>query len=82
MGGTLCVGAPWTVVAPFFSGGNPGGANDCSGAVSQPISQAFLASIGVGPGEPMFVQVLYRDPPQADGTGWGLSDGVHFVVLP
>lgn len=82
MNGSLCVGLPWTVATQFFSGGTPGGVNDCSGSASFAVSQAFLGSVGVGPGEPMFFQFLYRDPPQTDGTGWGLSDGVHFVVLP
>ena len=78
---SLCVGEPWMVAQAFETGGSSATV-DCSGSASFHASHDFLGSAGLSPGDSVFVQFVYRDRLQPDGSFMGLSEGVHFSVLP
>ncbi|MFT5477311.1 MAG: hypothetical protein ACI8Y8_002657 [Planctomycetota bacterium] len=82
-GGTLCVAGPLLRAPIQRTGGNAAGL-DCSGSLSIDIN-ALLQGGGAATimaGDQVNAQFFYRDPQHADGTGYGLTEGVEFVVLP
>jgi len=78
LGGTKCVAAPTKRTAIQDSGG----AGSCGGS----FAYDFNARIQSGsdpalvPGQAVYCQYWYRDPPSASGTG--LSDALQFVIRP
>jgi len=82
-GGILCVAPPYahTTVDSTFGNAGP---DDCSGGLSIDFN-AWLQNgqaPGVTPGGQVHAQYFYRDPQHPDGTGYGLTAGVSFPVLP
>lgn len=82
-GGVLCVGPPlrWTSVAQTLGNVPP---DDCSGGLMLDFN-AYVQSAGapsVVAGDQVHAQFFYRDPQHADGTGFGLTGGVSFVIVP
>jgi len=82
-GGVLCVQPPLRRM-PVVSSMGDGGADNCSGSLSFNFN-AWLQS-GVAhsliPGDQLNAQYFYRDPHHADGTGYGLTPAVEFVLSP
>lgn len=82
-GGMLCL-QPILRYTPVQMTGGSTGAPDCSGTLSFDFN-AFLQGGGAPPiiaGDRVNAQFFYRDPTNADGTGYGLTDAVEFFVLP
>jgi len=82
-GGTLCLQPAMRYTPVRTTGGSQGG-RDCSGTLSFDFN-AFLQGGGaptVIAGDRINAQFFYRDPANADGTGYGLTDAVEFFVLP
>lgn len=67
-GGLLCVGAPRRLALT---------STDASGA----LALAFTPT-PIQVGDRLRLQVVFRDPAAADGSGLGLSNGIEGVVLP
>ena len=82
-GGFMCVAAPLARVTTDYTFGNPLG-GDCSGDLSTDFNAWMQAgnAVGVGAGMQVHAQYIYRDPRNLDGTGFGLTDGVTFPVMP
>ncbi len=80
-GGTLCVGGTLRRTLMQSSGGNPP-PNDCSGTFSFDFNARIQSGVdpALAPGNAVFAQYLYRDPPDAFGTG--LTDALTFTVCP
>ena len=82
-GGTLCV-QPALQRLPILNSGGPAGAPNCSGTLTFDFN-AWLQGPGAGSvmaGDQLNAQYFYRDPQHPDGTGYGLTGGVEFTVLP
>ena len=82
-GGLLCIEPPLLRVPLQNSSGSATG-DDCTGALSIDFN-ALLQSGGtplVMAGDQVNAQFFYRDPQHPDGTGYGLTEAVEFVVLP
>lgn len=79
--GTLCVSGAVQRYGAMNSGGN-GTGPDCSGVYSFHITQQRMADLGFASEETTYWQILYRDPPQPDGTGVGLTDGLEVTFCP
>lgn len=81
-GGTLCIEGPRMHLPVQSTMGNPG-APDCSGSLSVDFN-AFLqgGSSTLMAGTQVNAQFFYRDANHLDGTGYGLSDGIEFMILP
>jgi hypothetical protein len=82
-GGTLCIGQPlFRVLEPISSGGAGAPGTTCDGSFTRTIDAAFISSAGLGLGDSLHCQWIYRDPANPDGTGAGLTDGVRVTVCP
>lgn len=81
-GGTLCIATPFSDTGTQLTGGSPAGM-DCTGTFSMNVN-AFLQGgpTGLMAGDRVFSQIFYRDPMHPDGTGYGLTEAVDFVILP
>lgn len=82
-GGTLCIGAPFTNAPVQLTGGTPMGL-DCSGTYTLDFNDYLqtVAPTGFVAGAVVNGQVFFRDPDNADGTGYGLTDAIEFTILP
>jgi glucose/arabinose dehydrogenase len=80
-GGTLCLQTPIHRLPATSSGGSPSG-NDCSGAYSQPITDAYMASHNLGAGAAAHFQVWSRDPGFAAPDNVGLTNALRVLVCP
>lgn len=83
MGGTLCIMGAREHTAVQATGGS-GGAPDCSGTLTLDFNALLQAGgvAGAMVGDQINTQYFYRDAAQLDGTGFGLTDGVEFFLLP
>jgi hypothetical protein len=81
-GGTLCVGSPIARTSVQHSGGTAPPALDCSGTYSFHFSQAYMAGQFIGPGSQIYAQYWSRDPGFAAPDNIGLSNALHFAVIP
>jgi hypothetical protein len=81
-GGTLCVGAPLARTGIQSSGGSVPPTQDCSGAYSFHFSQAFMANELITAGSNIYAQYWSRDPGFPVPDNIGLTNAVHFVVIP
>lgn len=79
--GTLCVSGGVQRYGAMNSGGTGGGPN-CSGTFSFHITQQRMTDLGFGSEETTYWQIIYRDPPQPDGTGVSLTDGLEVTFCP
>jgi hypothetical protein len=82
-GGLLCA-QPSLEGLPIQSTAGNSGQADCSGSLSVDFN-AFLQGGGASnlmPGDTVNAQYFYRDPQHSDGSGYGLTEAVEFVVLP
>ena len=79
-GGTLCVLNPAKFLPMLDSVGNPPPANDCTGAYSVHVTQAFLTANGFTPGTAGYVQFTMRDPGFAPPDSIALTAALRFVV--
>lgn len=82
-GGTLCVASP--VLSSFgvlSSGGGPGKATDCSGAIAFDVHQAFFTGQGLTAGTSVYMQFLVRDPGFPTPDTVVLSDALTYVLQP
>lgn len=79
-GGTLCLAAPLERLTPQSTGGNS--TPDCSGVLSQHLSQDLATLEGWAAGDDLYAQFWYRDPAHPDGTAVGLTEGVRFQACP
>jgi len=79
LGGTLCAAPPIRRGTVTNSGGNPG--DPCSGSYVFDFNAWIQGGNdpNVMPGTQVNGQFWFRDPPQPDGTGSGLSNAVQFV---
>lgn len=77
-GGTLCVDAA-ARSAPLATGGSLVGV-DCTGVLAFAFSETYLALHGLGPGDTLYAQFVYRDPTHPDGTGLGSTDALSFTI--
>ena len=80
-GGTRCVLGPVRRTTVQQSGGSASG-TDCTGTYDFHFSHAYMASQGLGAGDPVYAQYWYRDPTNPDGTGIGLTDAAAFAICP
>jgi hypothetical protein len=76
-GGTQCIGSPTRRTPVQNSSGNPP-PDDCSGAYDHHFSDAYMASVGLTPGQSAYAEYWTRDPASPSTTG--LSDAVGFIV--
>lgn len=82
-GGTLCIGQPlFRMLEPLSSGGSGAPGTSCDGSYTRTIGAPFVTAAGLGTGDVIHCQWIYRDPLNSDGTGAGLTDGVRFTVCP
>ena len=81
-GGTLCVTPPLRRTSVQNAGGTPPPAMDCSGTFT--FAMNALIQSGMDPllvvGQQINGQYWSRDPPNPDGTGVALSNGIEFVI--
>ena len=82
-GGTLCLAMPLQFTAVMNTGGS-GMGSDCSGLLSVDLNALLQSGTipAVLAGDQINVQYFYRDPMHLDGSGYGLTEGVEFFVLP
>ncbi len=82
-GGTLCLQPPFQRV-PLLSSGGSTGSPDCSGSLSVDFNAWIQtgSAPSVMAGDLLNAQYFYRDPQHPDGTGYGLTEGIEFVVVP
>jgi hypothetical protein len=78
-GGTLCVAGSIQRTTPQSSAGSLG-APDCSGSYRFHFSQDYMTSQGLTAGDRVRAQFWSRDT--ADPHGVGLTDAVHFAIVP
>jgi len=78
-GGTLCVAPPLMRTSVQYAGGNSSG-NDCSGAFSYHLTQAYLSAAGFSGGDEIHLQYWYRDPFLIDLVG--LTDALSVLLCP
>lgn len=81
--GTLCLSGQMYRVPAVLSGGssNPPG-SDCSGAYSNPLTQAWFAQHSYAAGTTVYVQYISRDGGFAAPNNLSLSDGLRFTIQP
>ena len=82
-GGTLCIMGPRQHTPLQLTGGNTG-TPDCSGTLALDFNNLLQngGTPGVMAGSQVNAQFFYRDVTHLDGTGYGLTDGVEFFILP
>lgn len=83
--GTMCLAAPapgtTNLLGVEFSAGTVG-APDCTGNPNFDFTHATMTTLGLTPGDVVFVQWWYRDITQTDGTGFGNTDALVTIILP
>jgi glucose/arabinose dehydrogenase len=80
-GGTRCVAAPSRRMPQQNSGGSASGV-DCSGAYSQPFSDAHMASQALAVGALVHFQFWSRDSGFSAPDNIGLTDALRVMVCP
>ncbi|MEL6430086.1 MAG: hypothetical protein AAFU73_01025 [Planctomycetota bacterium] len=80
-GGTLCIAMPFMDTGTQLTGGDLTGPS-CTGTFSMDVNAYLQGGAGFVAGDRIYAQVFYRDPLHPDGTGFGLTEAVDFVVLP
>lgn len=85
LNGTMCLAAPApgtnNLLGVEFSAGTVG-PPDCTGNPNFDFTHSTMTTLGLTPGDVIFVQWWYRDITQTDGTGFGNTDALITVVLP
>lgn len=74
--GSLCVAPPYVRFAPQLS--KPG-SDACAGTFRQKLSQAYLAGLGLAPGDLLYLQYWFRLP---QGAGAAFTDAIEARILP
>ena len=77
-GGLRCVAAP--LIRSRILRSTADGEGDCPGIVDYPFTQAEMTNRGLLAGTRLYLQLWYRDPFHADGTGVGLTDGLEVTL--
>jgi hypothetical protein len=80
-GGTLCIGTPRRRTPAQDSGG-ASSVDDCTGAYSFWFDPAYVASMGLAPGDVVHAQYYSRDPWPFSPNNSGLTNAIRFIVLP
>jgi hypothetical protein len=81
-GGTLCISPPILRTPVQSSGGSAPPANDCSGTYSFFFSHALMSQASLLPGSEVCAQYWSRDLGFAPPDSVGLTNALHFVILP
>mgnify|MGYP003572095529 CR=1 FL=1 len=81
--GNLCLAGPMYRVPAVLSGGSLGApGSDCSGAYSNPLTQAWFTQSGYTVGTTVYLQYISRDGGFGPPNNLSLSDGLRFTILP